>query len=574
LRKATLIFTMLAVAVIFSVSLSSSVRNVRADGSYAIEHVDHTISILENGYVLMNDTVALSGQAPDSFLLGFPYTFGPYVLRCLAVDANNNSKTFPVSLSEPLEDRVGFYGVKVDFSNGAPQNFSVQVLFSNALVSQNPQNASEYAVTFPTFPSLVTPVDTCNGSIVLPENAAYLQGTINSLTYSQANLTAFTYNSSSVTFNVPGNEMQLFDVDQLLRQISVSELEDITGTDTYYVTNRANSSLSSFLVLLPPNATDVSAQDQLGVTMTQPTEAVANTSLYTVTLAQAIDPAKSSFFTVTYRLPGQTYLEQQGGADSFALSMTMFQDLNYYVNGTTVSFVLPEGATLQSFDSSLTSGSYSISKDVFQDGAEINVQGVTLLDSFSVRIVYDYSPLWLGFRPTIWVLALAMVGCLAVVVLRRPKAPTPVPAPAAGLRVRPEYIRSFVESYEEKMKIVSEINSLESKAQKGRLPRRRYKVQRRTLEMRLGALSRTLTEGEERMRSAGGHYASLMRELEVAETGMNEYEANVKTIEARHSRGELSLEAYRKLLDDYQRRKERSEATINGILLRLREETR
>jgi hypothetical protein len=65
-----------------------------------------------------------------------------------------------------------------------------------------------------------------------------------------------------------------------------------------------------------------------------------------------------------------------------------------------------------------------------------------------------------------------------------------------------------------------------------------------------------------------------MRELEVAETGMNEYEANVKTIETRHSRGELSLEAYRKLLGDYQRRKERSEATIKGILLRLREEIR
>jgi hypothetical protein len=202
------------------------------------------------------------------------------------------------------------------------------------------------------------------------------------------------------------------------------------------------------------------------------------------------------------------------------------------------------------------------------------MQGVTLLDSFSVRLVYDYSPLWLGFRPTIWVLALAMVGCLAAVVLRRPKAPTHVPPPTAGLRVRPEFIRSFVELYEEKMKIVSEINSLESRAQKGRLPRRRYKVQRRTLETHLDTLSRSLTEDKEAMRSAGGQYASLMRELEVAETGMNEYEANVKTIEARHSRGELSLEAYRKLLGDYQRRKERNEATINGILLRLREEIR
>jgi len=140
------------------------------------------------------------------------------------------------------------------------------------------------------------------------------------------------------------------------------------------------------------------------------------------------------------------------------------------------------------------------------------------------------------------------------------------------VRVRPEYIRSFVESYEERMKISSEIDSLESRAKKGRIPRQRYKVQRRTLETRLNAVSRSLNEGRERMRSAGGHYAGLMRELEVAETGMNEYETNVKTIEARHSRGELSLEAYRKLLGDYQRRKEKAEAAMNAVLLRLREE--
>jgi hypothetical protein len=76
------------------------------------------------------------------------------------------------------------------------------------------------------------------------------------------------------------------------------------------------------------------------------------------------------------------------------------------------------------------------------------------------------------------------------------------------------------------------------------------------------------------MRSAGGHYADLMRQLEVAETELSDVEANVKSIEARYGRGEVSLEAYRKLSGDYQRKKEKAEATINGILLRLREEIR
>jgi hypothetical protein len=65
-----------------------------------------------------------------------------------------------------------------------------------------------------------------------------------------------------------------------------------------------------------------------------------------------------------------------------------------------------------------------------------------------------------------------------------------------------------------------------------------------------------------------------MRQLEIAETEINEVEANIKSIEARHSRGEISLEAHRKLLSDYLRRKEGAGTTINGILLRLREEIR
>jgi hypothetical protein len=574
LRKATWAFTMLAVAMMLFISISFNARNVKAEGNYTVQHVEHTISVLSNGYVLMNDTVELSGQAPDSFLFGFPYAFGPYVVRCLVLDASNNSNTFPVSLSQPLEDHIGFYGIKVDFSKGAPQAFSVQVLFSNALVAQNSQNASEFGMVFPTFPSLVTNVDTFNGSVVLPRNAVYLQGTISSLTYSQTNLTAFAYNSSTVVFNVANQEAQLFDVDQLNREVTVNEVGDIMGTDTYYITSKATSSISSVDVLLPANASDVNAQDQFGRTMAQPTQTIASTSRYTITLSKAVDPTKSSLFTVTYSLPSGIYLEQQSGTNSYTLNMAMFQDLDYYINRTTVTFVLPEGATLQSFENSLAGDSYGISKNVFQEEVAVNAQGVISLDTFSVRIVYDYSPLWVGFWPTIWVLAVAMAGCLAVVILRRPKAPTPVTVPTAGLRVRPEYIRTFVESYEERMKIVSEIDALESKAQKGRLPRQRYKVQRRTFETRLNSLSRSLTEAKERMRSAGGQYASLMRELEVAETGMNEYEANVKTIEARHNRGELSLGAYRKLLGDYERRKERSETTIKGILLRLREEIR
>jgi chromosome segregation ATPase len=99
-------------------------------------------------------------------------------------------------------------------------------------------------------------------------------------------------------------------------------------------------------------------------------------------------------------------------------------------------------------------------------------------------------------------------------------------------------------------------------------------VQRKTLEVRFDALSRNIAELKEIFRSASGIYADLIRQLDAAEIELNEVETNTRSVEAHHRRGELSLEEYKKFLTDYQRRKEKAETTINGILLRLREETR
>jgi chromosome segregation ATPase len=149
-----------------------------------------------------------------------------------------------------------------------------------------------------------------------------------------------------------------------------------------------------------------------------------------------------------------------------------------------------------------------------------------------------------------------------------------VSVPIVTTRLGPEDIKSFIDSYEEKNKIVFELESLEAKVRKGKIPRRRYKVQKVTSETRLNTLNRNLAELKEKMRVAGGQYGDFMRQLEIAETEINEVETNIKSIESRHERGELSLEAYRKLLADYERRRDKAKTTINGILFRLREEIR
>jgi hypothetical protein len=570
MKKRTVAFAILIITTIILISISFNVKTVKATNDYNIEHVEHTVKVLYNGYIFINETVQITGQASDGFLMGFPSKYGSYVIRCVAY---NSSDIFPVSLDVPLEDRMGFYGVKVNFINGTPQVFTVGFILSNKLL--NTINATNFILDFPAYPSL-TESAPVNASVVV-ENATYISGTMGGFEYGQENLTAFTSMPANISFSITGSRVHSFDIKEFKSEITINEVGEVGGSDSYYVTNNEPVAIGSIEVTLPPNAFNPSAQDQFGRNMTSSTWADENASRYKVGFALALESNRSVSFSVKYGLLGNYSI--QTGAANFNLTFPLFQGINYYIEQASVTFVLPEGARIADLKNTLIDSEYVITKNVFQETVIISRGDVSCLEIVLpsenvLQFTYQYNPLWSSFRATLWMWALAIVGCTITVVWRRPKAPAPAVVPTAAVRLRLEDVRSFVDLYEEKKKITSESESLETTVRKGKIPRRRYKVRKKTLEIRLSTLSRSLTELKERMHAAGGKYADLMRQLEIAETEINEVEAGIKSIEARHSRGEISLETYRKLLTDYNHRKERAEATINGILLRLREEIR
>jgi len=572
LKREVLTFTALTIGILVLASTAFNVKDVKAENSkYTIEQVNHTIEVMYNGYIFINDTIRITGQASNGFLIGFPYKYGSHVLRCIAYNATD---TFPVSLNVPLDDRIGFYGVKIDFPQGTPQVFTVGFVLSSNLLSFTQDH---YILDFPAYPSLTNTAINCSVVIVLPEGAedvivAKSDGVVNASTYLKQNLPAFTYSSANVTFSLTGDEIQLFDIKELRREVRINGIGEVAGSDSYYITSKMPKKINTIEIILPPNASNPTAQDQFGRKMSKPVLIDEKTNRYTVTFTLPLESYKSTRFSVKYSLPSEVYITQEGSRN-FDFACALLQRVNYYIEKLSVTFVLPEGAKVSSENASV-SGVYSITRDVFQEAVTIIRQGVFWLDSFDIKISYEYNPLWVSFRPTLWIWALAVAGCAIAVVWKRPRAPVPVTVPKVAVRLSPEHIKSFVTAYEEKRKIILDIKSLEARVRKGRIPRRRYKVRRKTLETRLNALSRNLSDLKEKLRAVGGRYRDLMRQLEVAETEINEVEANIESIEARHHRGELSLEAYRKLLADYKRRKEKAETTSDGILIRLREEIR
>jgi hypothetical protein len=557
---AVIILTIVLLAIPYMMRL----QRVEADPDYTIPFATHTVEILYNGYALVNDTfeITASDPAPPDFTIGFPSSYGQSLQKVIAYDVINDVD-LNVTLGTPLG--IGFYGVSVVFPPTAPRVFWVAFVLNNSLVT----GTDQLTASFPAYPALVKSAEVCNSTIILPSGAIYVSGAINS---SRVPLAPLAYEPSETVFTLADKSIQMFDITSFKRQITFDQFGAVSGADTYSITNKGSTAMNETRAVLPPNATIVNAQDSLGRTITQPSILEAQSNLYLIAFQTAVEPANSTTFTVNYDLPSELYITSQGG-DTYRFDITMFQHFNYYIEAGTVTFVLPEGAKASIGD--IQAGSrYTVDKSLFQETVSLSRTRIISASAVAVRITYDYSPLWLSFRPSLWILALAVVGVTVIAVWKRPKEKqvVKVTVPSVAVRLTEEEVEHFIESYEEKKRTAFEITTLEERAQKGRIPRRRYKVQRKTLETRLDTIARSVDETKEKLRDAGGKYAEMMRQLEIAETRINEIEANIRSIETRHAGGDLSLESYRSLLSDYRRDIEKADTIIDGILLRLREE--
>ncbi len=579
MKRTTAVIVLLVFSVAVLLPFSLNTKTVLAqDDNYSIQRVDHQIEVLYSGHVIIRDTIHLSGQLTGDFSIGFPHKYASYVLKGIAYDDNN---VYPVSLGVQLADRSGFYAAKISFPQGTPQVFTVVFILSNSLLTPDATHSFGFSLDFPAYPSLTKEAATCNVNLVLPGEVGNItvtkdDGNVEATNFAKENLSAFTYSPAKATFALSAGSLQKISIKELNSRVEISPVGDITVSESYRIANNSTESLSSFEIGLPRDASTISVKDEFGRVLTSAALTSSSTTRFlNVTFISLLNSGDSTLLSAEYSLPSVS----SGQTNRFTLNFVLFPDFNYYVDEATVTFIPPEGARFLSPQLSSLDPSSSLIREIFQETLTISREGVSYIDNVVpsedvLQITYDYNPLWLSFRPTLWMWTLAVVGSVILVVWRRPKTSVPlrIAAPKALVGLSPDHVRAFTEAYNEKSRITSELKSLEERAQKGKIPRRRYKVQRRTLEVRSDTLSKNVAALKKTFRSAGGIYADLVRQLDLAEIEIVEVETNIRTIEVRHGRGELPLEAYKKQLADYQRRTEKAEATINGILLRLREE--
>jgi hypothetical protein len=578
-------------ASVLGVNPTSSSLNVQVD------QVTHSVQIREGGLVIINDTLKLSSESGgllQNFSLGFPFQYSFNLDYCFAYDASNPDVQFTVERDVGL-GRLGFYGINVIFpepvniGDGESYSFTVVFVFSNLISSET---SVTFNATFPMYPSLTQTASACNVTVILPRNSNYsdsifededLNFTLTTLEsrqilrHTKDSLDNFQYKPAWLEFNITEYVTPMININEVKREIKLNQWGDLQLSDFYNITNKGPTT-TSLTVILPKGTSGISARDEMGnLSVLFRKENATTPPNATITFATTLEKNNTTSFTVTYRLPWKEYVNQYNWRD-YNLTFTFFEQFSWTIRELTVSLTLPEGAEFESssvnelVDKLVLRGlnfTYNVKEDVFQETVTFTFFNVTPFHNLDFNFAYKYLIFWASFRPTLWMGVLVVaVGAIAFL-WRVPKAPE-VPI----IPVPEEDFRSFVEAYEEKTRILSELESMEEKLRKGRIPRRRYKVRKRMLEGRLSALSRELTDLREKIRAAGGRYANIMRRIEVAETMLEGVETDIRRVETRYRRGEISKGAYGKLLEEYHSRRERAMTTIDEVLLRLKEEIR
>lgn len=589
----------LSLIVVFSVALPFDTVSAQTSG-YTIERVDHEVVIMYSGHVVILDTIHVSGQVTDGFLIGLPRIYSNYVLKGLAYDQNH---LYQMNMGVQFGDRSGFYGAEINFNGNSPSVFTVAFVLSNSLITE--QSSGVGTLDFPAYPSLTQNVGTVNVTVTFPSTPTNItitndDGEIKDSKYVKTDLLSYTYSQGTANFQVPVGTLQSLTIPSLDRQITIDPSGLVTAVDSYRLINNFTS-MNSFVIGLPLDATNVDVKDDVGRTLQTAigTTAKGDMLLANATLVAFLTAGQSSTITVQYNLPSAKLEGSNYNLGEFALFPSFF----YYVDRSTIQFTPPEGATivtpkLESLDASST-----LTREAFQDKLTVKRDGLSFVDYSApkenfVEFSYSYSPVWAAFRPTFWALLLSIVGSIGAVVYRkrRPKKeepyalvneelPTPKPTVASaqqgmaievkpGQHVTVENLSELIDAYETRKELTNELKTLQLRAQKGKIPRRQYKVQKRAIEIRLEGLTRSIERTKAILKGSSSAYADLAKQLDTAEADLAEAEENIRNLESRQRKGEVSLEYYKRNIDEYQKRRDKAESGINGIMLRLREKIR
>jgi len=576
-----------------SLAFSGTMVYAQAIG-YNIDRVDHQVQVMYSGHTAILDTIYVSGQISDGFMIGLPYQYSADLLKIIAYD---NSHVYDVNLGVQLGNHNGFYAATVDFNGNMPNVFTVAFVLSNSLLSE--QGNNQYQLSYPAYPSLTQPVRTCNVNITLPSQPSSFSitkpdGETTHASYTRTNLPAYYSSASIADFRVPSGSIQLTSVTNLNRKVTIDATGAVAVTDSYRIVANSATPLNSFVLSLPLDATTPVIRDQFDNILSMQQSRTPSALLANATLISFVNQGQTTLITAHYTVSSAQIEAPNYVLDNFRL----FPNFQYLVEQATTTLNLPEGASIITPQTQSLSAASILLRGTYRDTLMVTAKDESYVDYLApqqnqIQVTYNYNPVWVSFRPTFWAALAAAVSCVGAVVYRKVRPmeetyktraeaharkalsqPQTAYEVKSGQPVSIETIKEFYNVYQDRGQLKAELRSMDLKAQKGKVSRNQYKVQRRAVEIHVEGLTKSVERLKTALRSYSGNYPDLVRQIDLAEADLAESELNITKLETIYGKGEISCENYKQKIVEYQKVHDKAESAIKGIMLGLREKIR
>ena len=530
-------------------------------------------TVVTNGWgtTFVSDEISLNASSPVSHIvLGVPSSLSGNLQFTQAVDSASTQLTVSAPTSHPLPpSMVGNYSA-LDIAFPSPKTglYSLNVTsVYDDLLSVN-ATANNFIFTFEPFPFIdgsfnltSAHLSVSTGDWPSPKTTG-VNGTFASATFkTQTNrLQAFNTTLATMSFSTVGTSQTILDV-VANRTITFTQAGGIQVTDYYNITNKGKD-LTTIPLPLPKYVQSATASDIIPSVATL-TATPASDGSNSVTFSPRFSTLRAgggASTRISYSLPTQNYLTSKG-LGKYEFNFQMFDSIKFIEPYLTVKIVTPMGFHLDSVGGqTFTSKGNQITLQISQ---------VTPLSKVSFVMDYQLDPFWASLSALGW--AGLAVGAVAAAVLAVGATAT---AGASVSGAPSELINRFVTLYDEKSSMRLEAEKMDEDLSRGALNRHEYKRRRRSTDLRIAELDRTLAPIKDQLSKANPRYQDMIKRLERAEADIQVVRTTTSDLKNQYRSGRIARELYESLTSDLARRKEKAQQTLDTVVINLREETR
>ncbi|TXT63353.1 MAG: putative Ribophorin 1 superfamily protein [Promethearchaeota archaeon] len=572
-----------------------------------ISKLARTMEMKGTGLLSITDSLTIQNQnnfSISSILIGIPLNNSDNLIYLRAQSGllplsskktdfilQEGIQAIVISLATPLQENqtitLNFYQVYKDTINfesvGTINNPDERLSFSGYIFPLLPYDVDGTIYTkfiLPEGQSLI--LDKAWGQEVAGENALRFEWTPGSLEPFLDNMGG----DEIISIVVKDITTSKLEINQLIRTITISPWGIMKVKEKYVIRNNGTIAVEEFEISIPEIATNLEVYDFLGefdvgeIDIDQQQQQIKGIQFLP-------NPFLPGFQTGTFQIapfrgniqPGAAYqfsLEYQVNLNEYLSKNLLQQSVQMFIYPSYFEYLAKNQLTQITIDGasnidSISPLPYGITNSrgeitlTYYENDIVPAEIPLLILSFSYTIDIFRILSW----PILYIIVILSICSILVLLIKKQKEPEIVSEPQKE-ELPVSEIKEFCSLYAEKHALLLEVAKAEEELKNKKLPKKKYRTITKRNEAKIKEIDEEIKPFKETLRETNATFENIINNLELLEAERMSAQDGLKLLEARYKRGKMSRSAYASLSNDFIKRLNKVDRSIDKSIQQLR----